>query len=169
MESLTLEEGYYISQMVAAVILVLSVVYLALQVRQNTHAMRLSNTQAGSANWMAVMGMLANKEEITDIYRRGLTAHDALNENDQIRFRMLGMQILRVFCENFEQQHEGAMRKARWEASQRAHIDVMQTPGMQAVWSSRKRWFPDDFQLYMDNVIERSATEAKPLLTKSKE
>ena len=43
METLTLEQAYYIAQMVAAVILVLSVVYLALQVHQNTHAMRLSN------------------------------------------------------------------------------------------------------------------------------
>jgi len=39
METLTLENGYYISQMVAAVFLILSVIYLALQVRQNTHAM----------------------------------------------------------------------------------------------------------------------------------
>jgi len=82
---------------------------------------------------------------------------------------MMGMLFLRVFCENFEQQHEGAMRQARWDASQRAHLDVMQTPGMQAVWSSRRHWFPDDFQVYMDNVIERSATEAKPLPIKSKE
>jgi len=118
---------------------------------------------------MAVMGILASKEEIADIYLRGLAAHDALNETEQIRFRMLAMQIIRVFCENFEQQHEGAMRKIRWEASQRAHLDVMQTPGMQAVWLSRKRWFPDDFQVYMDNIIERSAAEAKPLYIKSKE
>lgn len=169
METLTLEQAYYIAQMVAAVILVLSVVYLALQVHQNTHAMRLSNTQAGSANWLAVMGMLTNNEEVTDIYRRGIVAHDTLNETEQIRFRMMSMQLLRVFCENFEQQHEGAMRKARWDASQRAHLDVMQTPGMQTVWSSRKHWFPDDFQVYMDNVIERTAAEAKPLLIKSKE
>ncbi len=169
METLTLEQAYYISQMVAAVILVLSVIYLALQVRQNTHAIRLSNFQAGSANWANVMGMLTKNEEITDIYCRGLFAHDALNEIEQIRFRMLGMQLLRVFSENFEQKHEGAMREARWEASQRAHIDVMQTPGIQMVWLSRKHWFADDFQIHMDNIIERSATEAKPLPIKSKE
>ncbi len=83
--------------------------------------------------------------------------------------RMMGMQLIRTFSENFEQQHEGAVRKARQEASQRAHLDVMQTPGMQVVWSSRRHWFPDDFQVYMDNIIERSATEAKPLPIKSKE
>jgi len=169
METLTLEQAYYIAQMVAAVILVLSVFYLALQVHQNTHAIRLSNFQAGSANWANVMGMMTSNEEITDIYRRGLIAHDTLNEIEQIRFRLLGMQILRVFSENFEHKREGAMRKARWEAAQRAHLEIMQTPGMQTVWSLRKHWFPDDFQIYMDNIIERSAKEAKPLLIKSKE
>ncbi len=169
METLTLEQAYYIAQMVAAVILVLSVIYLALQVHQNTHALRLSNYHAGTANWMAVMGMFSNSEEITDIYRRGIAAHETLNDIEQIRFRMLGMQFIRIFSENFEQQHEGAMRKARWEASRRAHLDVMQTPGMQMVWSARKHWFPDDFQVYMDNIIERSATEAKPLSIRSKE
>ncbi len=169
METLTLEQAYYIAQMVAAVILVLSVIYLALQVRQNTHAIRLSNFQAGSANWANVLGMMTNNEEVTDIYRRGLVTYDALNENEQIRFRSLGMQILRMFNENFEQQHEGAVRKARWGAIQRAHLDIMQTPGMQTLWSSRKHWFPDDFQAYMDNIIERSTTEAKPLPIKSKE
>ena len=169
MEPFTLEDGYYISQMVAAVFLVLSVIYLALQVRQNTHAMRLSNFQAVSASWANILNMLTKNEEVADIYRRGVVAYDALNEIEQLRFRTLGMQILRTFNENFEQQHEGAVRKVRQEASQRAHLDVMQTPGMQAVWSSRRHWFPDDFQVYMDNVIERSATEAKPLPIKSKE
>ena len=115
------------------------------------------------------MGTLTNNEEVANIYRRGMVTFDTLNEIEQFRFRSLGMQILRTFNENFEQQHEGAVRRARWEGSQRAHLDIMQTPGMQTVWSSRKHWFPDDFQVYMDNIIERSATEAKPLSIKSKE
>lgn len=163
METMTLEQSYYIAQVVAAVILVLSVIYLALQVRQNTHAMRLSNFQAGSTNWANVLGILANNEEAADIYRRGMAGYDTLNETEQLRFRMLGMQILRMFNENFEQMHEGAVRQARWEAIQRAHIDMMQTSGLQTLWSSRKHWFPDDFQAYMGNIIERSATEARPL------
>ncbi len=168
METFTLEDGYYISQIVAAVILVLSVIYLALQVRQNTSAMRMSNFQAGSTTWANVLGMLTNNKEVTDIYRRGMFAFDALNEIEQIRFRSLGMQFLRVFHECFEQQYEGGVRQARWEGSQRATVDIMQTPGMQSLWSSRRHWFPDDFQIYMDNLIERSATEAKPLSIKSK-
>jgi len=51
--------------------------------------------------------MLTNSEECTDIYRRGIAANDTLNENEQIRFRMLGMHLLRVFHECFEQQYEG--------------------------------------------------------------
>jgi len=169
METLTLVQAYYVAQVAAAVILVLSVIYLALQVRQNTHAMRLSNFQAGSANWANVMGMLTNNEEITDIYLRGAATPDALNEIEQIRFRMFGMQILRLLNESFEQHYEGAMREARWKAIQRSHLDIMQNPGLQMLWSSRTHWFTDDFQLYMNNIIERSATEAKPLTIKSKE
>lgn len=169
METITLENGYYISQIVAAVILVLSVIYLALQVRQNTSAMRLSNFQAVSISWANIFGMLTNNEEVADIYRRGMVAHDALNEIEQFRFRMLGMQILRMFHECFEEQHEGGVRQVRWESSQRSAVDIMQTPGMQILWSLRRHWFPDDFQVYMDNLIKRSATEAKPLTTKQKE
>ncbi|MCK5498496.1 MAG: hypothetical protein KAI77_04805, partial [Gammaproteobacteria bacterium] len=159
----TLEQAYYISQMVAAVFLILSVIYLALQVRQNTSAMRLNNFQAVSVSWANVLGELPNNEEVTDIYRRGLFEQDTLNEIEQIRFRSLGMLILRMFHECFEEQHEGGVRQARWESSQRASLDIMQTPGMQILWSLRKHWFPDDFQVYMDNLVERSATEAKPL------
>ncbi len=169
METFTLEDGYYISQIVAAVILVLSVIYLALQVRQNTSAMRLSNFQAGTITWANVLCMLTNSEEVTDIYRRGLVTYDGLNETEQIRFRSLGMQLLRVFHECFEQQYEGGVRQARWEASQRVALDVMQAPGMQTIWSSRRHWFPDDFQVHMDDLIERSVTEAKPLAVKSEE
>ncbi len=169
METLTLEHVYYISQIVAAVILVLSVIYLALQVRQNTSAMRLNNFQAVSVSWANVLGVLVNNEEVTDIYRRGLFKQDTLNEIELIRFRSLGMQLIRMFHECFEEQHEGGVRQVRWESSQRATLDIMQTPGMQTLWSSRRHWFPDDFQVHMDNLIERSATEAKPLSTKSKE
>ena len=44
MEPLTLEQAYYIGELIAAFVVIVSVIYLALQVRQNTQVILTSNT-----------------------------------------------------------------------------------------------------------------------------
>ncbi len=46
METLTLEQMYYIGELVAAFVVLISLVYMAIQLRQNTNAIKLGTAHA---------------------------------------------------------------------------------------------------------------------------
>ena len=169
METLTLEQAYYVGELISALIVVISIIYLAVQVRQNTKAIRLSNYQSVSASWTPTLDLIAGSEQVADIYKRGLHTFDTLSEIEQVRFRALAAHMLRIINEPYEQMLEGAMRKGVWDGFRRTIIDLMHTSGMQVVWSYRKHWYSKDFQNFIDDIIEHHAGEAKPVASAPKD
>ena len=159
MESITLEQVYYIGELISAFVVIISVVYLALQVRQNTKAIRLGNVHSISSNLNPLMDLISSSTEVADIYWRGSADFHSLNEIEQIRFRTLVMHFLRAFCEVNEQMREGAIHKETWEAWSSIIDELFQYPGFRTVWSMRKHWYQKSFQDYVDGSIITAESE----------
>ena len=163
MESLTLEQAYYIGELVTAVVVIFSVIYLALQVRQNTQVMITTNTHDMSSNINSIMDIIPNNGEVADIYRRGSVDYDSLDDTEMVRFRTLALHFMRIMQEAFVQNQVGILTRDSWSSFTRFYIDLMQLPGFQAVWSVRRHWYGMEFQKYIDELIVRSKSEAKPM------
>ena len=86
METLTLEHLYYIGELAGVIVVIVSVIYLALQVRQNTQTIRTTNMHAMSGNINSAVDMITNSAEVADIYRRGSMDYDSLDDIEMVRF-----------------------------------------------------------------------------------
>ena len=62
METLTLEQAYYLGELLGVIAVVTSLIYLALQLRQNTLSIRMSNVQALSSQYV-LRGIFENQLE----------------------------------------------------------------------------------------------------------
>lgn len=62
METLTLEQAYYLGELLGVIAVVASLIYLTLQLRQNTLSIRMSNVQALSSQYV-LRGILENQLE----------------------------------------------------------------------------------------------------------
>ena len=68
--------------------------YLAVQIRQNTKAVRASALDSSVNAVNAVRVAMFENVEVTALYRKGLENPDELDDNEKTRFRLLVHTIL---------------------------------------------------------------------------
>ena len=70
METLTLEQAYYIGELVASFVVLISLVYMAIQLRQNTNAIRLGTAHAVAEEFREMFALAASTGfEIATVWR----------------------------------------------------------------------------------------------------
>jgi len=78
-----------ISQLVAAVGVILSLVFVGLQVRQNTAALQRNEHNSTMAEWSVIRMAIAGNRDIADLMTAGLNAERSIDAADQLRLEQM--------------------------------------------------------------------------------
>ena len=154
MESLTLENVYFIGQTIAAIAVVISLVYVGLQVQQNTNATQMAAAQSTVEMYNTFTSDLCSSSELSDLWRRGLRNFNDLKDTEKVRFSALAGQSMKVFESAHLQWNRGALDDDLWKGLSFASCDVANQPGLKQWWSFRKQWYGDAFQKFVDDHLD---------------
>jgi hypothetical protein len=163
METLTLEQAYYIGELLGVFAIVASLIYLALQLRQRTKLIRLSTLHHISSLYVSVMDMHSHNQEASDLWFKGLNDFDNLNQGQRTRFMIFMGATMRILNEQFYQWQEGALDKQIWQGMKGPIDDIAQHSGFKAYWEIRCHQFSESFQEYVDESIKRVPLTTKPM------
>ena len=163
MTSLTLEQAYYIGELFGVFAVVASLIYLAIQLRQNTKSIRLGTMHDNTTLWVTLMSLHGQNQEASDLWSKGLVDYDNLSDGQKTRFIIFMGVAMRVLSEQLFQWQEGALDKNIWQGMKATIDDLAQTPGFKAYWKMRQHQFSEDFQAYIRESSERGTLSAKPL------
>jgi hypothetical protein len=139
-----------ISGMLATIAVVLSVVYLAIQVRRNTLA---TYSQAHHLTTIALAetaSTIASSGELSRIYRLGLLSPDQLDEDEFFRFAAIGTSQFRTFENLFFQYRSGLVSEDFWAAHQENILWFYHCPGMQIWWKEKRMAFAQSFREFLE-------------------
>ena len=153
MESLTLEQAYYIGELVGLVVVIISLLYLAIQVKQNIYMMKIQANQEYSEQWSRIASDLKNDPELSEIWMRGLNDYDSMNKIDKFRFTMPVTDATRIWEMMYFRFMDHTLEPELWEAMLRLQMDYFSTQGVRSLWETRKRYFNDSYQKYVDSNI----------------
>src|SRR6186713_1929998 len=78
-----------ISQLIAAVGVILSLVFVGLQIKQNTAALQRNEHNSTMEQWTVIRQAIAQNRDIAELMTAGLTGERALDAADQLRLEML--------------------------------------------------------------------------------
>ena len=139
---------------VANVSVVAGIVFLAIEISQNTEATRL-NTMQSMASEQADFNRSFLEPEIARILNKitesGL---DSLNGTERIQLRGFDNSFLYVQQNLFYQYQAGALEDDVWNGRHRTLVNIFTNqPNMRAHW---KRWgagFGDQFRTYIDEKV----------------
>lgn len=85
METLTLEQAYYIGELIAAVAVIISLIYVAKEIRQNTNMLRI-NSSREFVRWNTdLVEPLSSQREVCENWMKGDSDLDSLDEVDKQR------------------------------------------------------------------------------------
>ncbi len=140
-------------EFLGGIAVVVSLVYLAGQIRQNSRLLRASTASVSNETNSRVSIMTAGDPEIARIYWEGLADRSALSEADRRRFDPL----VGVFVGGVHQEHQfaqdGVIAPSIWESRTKGTRGMLQQPGMQQWWAEWQLTYPDGFVEFMDGLI----------------
>lgn len=88
-DRMTLQDFASIGELLGAVGVIISLIYLAAQVQQNTAALRASSITAVTDKTAEGMGMVATSPELARLLGKGVAGESPLEPDEKIRFELL--------------------------------------------------------------------------------
>jgi hypothetical protein len=98
----------------AVVAVTITVVYLAIQMRENTRATRSQTYQLATSALAEMAGIIGSDKELARVFRIGMTAPDKLDEDETVQFGYLGISLFRRFENVFFQYQSGMIDDDFW-------------------------------------------------------
>lgn len=138
-----------LAQVIGAIAVVISIVYLAVQIRQNTRALGLSVHHAITDANAQILALLAQDPDLARLFRIGAGDFKALADDDRSRFNCLLHRIFLTFEDGFYHLRVGALPAPMSERFSRVLPTYLNQPGVRAWFDSQKHLMSDEFVKYV--------------------
>ena len=138
-----------IGQMVGAIAVVISLIYLTREIRRNARLARQSSVDTLNV----VAGQLAQHPHLAELFDRGIRDLRSLEGADRVSFEALMLQWFHIFAEMYSQHLEGHLDPRVWREVETPMRDLINArPGIQAWWRLYSKWFGEEFVNYVNQV-----------------
>jgi hypothetical protein len=149
-----------ISQLVAAVGVILSLVFVGLQIKQNTRALQRNEHNSTMEQWTVIRQAIAQNRDIAELMTAGLQGERALDAADQLRLeQMLAEQAWAAF-HIWDRTQRGIFPKGTFEGTGGALLaTLLRTPAGATWWRSAKQTgygFAPGFVAEVDAILAKA-------------
>ncbi len=145
-------------EIIGALAVILTLLYLSIQVRQNTKASRLSAVQAASENSSRFSEILAADPVLSELVWRGLRDPDSLDPAEARRFIAALNVFVRREAVSFFLHKEGVMPDELWAARIGALKGVLNQPGIKLYLEVGGLSLPADFRDFLLEMTSKPST-----------
>lgn len=147
-----------LAETVAAVGVILSLIYVGVQVRQGTIEARVGVLRTIVHELGRVHDSLAEHGDLADIAVRGFGDYDALSVVERARLSSYLAHLFKLFEQLYVLHAHGAIDAQDWRGFENAMAEIGAYPGVRKWWSTRSHWSRPDFAAYVRDLGERPAT-----------
>lgn len=154
---MTLQDLGSIGEFVAAIATLVTLVYLALQIRQNTRSIRTSAYQETSRDIAESIDRLATDPEIARIWLAGARDYESLSREDRQRFGFYLTAVMRRYENLLYQAEEVPLDPAAWEGVRELFLHTMSRPGVASWWKISHHLFNRQLR----DVVEREVAKRR--------
>ena len=146
-----------IAELIAALGVIVSVAYLAIQIRDNTRSSRVQERQNTTRQFTDSMDMLLLHPDLAEIHDMGRDSPEELSEKDLIRFRRLMLRGFWYFSAQHHQYTVGAIGDDEWAESLVIVRSYIKHRGVQEWWSDGhgRDYFSPSFADFLDEEVEK--------------
>ena len=150
---MTIQEMGAAGELIGGIAVIFTLIYLALQIRQNTIAVRLSTLHDVKDTIRETNLLMAEQGDLAEIVFEGLGDLEKLTGAPRARFYTWAHNLFLGYENLYLQYIGGALDSHHWSGMAQHMTDVSNVPGMQAYWADRRHWFTEEFQNYWENEV----------------
>ena len=126
---MTLNDLANLGQIIGALAVVISLIYVALQIRQNTNAIRSATAQTVHEHFAKWYNLVAADAGLSQIVAKGLRDYGSLAEQERVRFVAAFMAFLSYSQNAFLKWREGLLAQPLWRGWELVIMNLVCAPG----------------------------------------
>jgi len=144
-----------IGQLAAVFIGIPSLIYLAVQIREQTRERRQEAVNALTVQWGDLTCALHESNKFSAIFLRGLQSFDDLDAVEKLRFSAFFNRFINYFEAMYFAHQHVMLSPDSWGKIERTMSDLIAYPGAQQWWTERRHWHTEEFGRVVDAIIAR--------------
>jgi hypothetical protein len=141
-----------IADVLGAAGVISTVIYLAIQIRQNTRSVQGATEQTLMSQEIDVYSLTAQH---AGIYRRGCENLAGLSSDDRVVFDHIMLAQMSQFYSGYVQFKRGLIPQQVWQAYRRSASWTLDDSGFMESWEALKHTYPEDFQGVVTGLAAR--------------
>ncbi len=149
----TLQEWSNLAEIVGSVAIILSLVFVGLQILDSTRQMRTSTAYNATLALQTWYNELGTNEQAAKIFRQGMRDPTSLSKDEQVQFLMCIHSALLAYQTIYFVGTEGTLDAALYKAMVSTSEASVTTPGFAWYWQQRSHNFTDEFRGFIDQLI----------------
>jgi len=150
-----------IGEIVGAIAVIATLGYLAVQIRQNTRALKASTHQGLIDSTLNYQSLTLNNPDVARIRLYGTTDPSKLTEEDQYRFRTAMQMLFRLIENAFVQHEEGTLGDEGWHRyAETVRHHFSHYPSVVDWWNSERIPFGPSFSAWVDERLAAAQEHA---------
>ena len=150
----------YLAQTVASIGVIVSLIFVGLQIKQNTRALERNEHNSTMAQWTVIRMAIAQNRDIAELMTAGLQGDHALDAADQLRLEQLLAEQAWVAFQIWDRTQRGIFPKGTFEALGGALLErLLKTAAGTTWWRNAKQTgygFPPGFVSAVDAMLAKT-------------
>jgi hypothetical protein len=140
------------------VAVVASLIFVALQIKQNTRALQRNEHNSTMEQWTVIRQAIAQNREIAELMTAGLQGERTMDAADQLRLEQMLQENAWAAFHIWDRTQRGIFPKGTFEATAGALLrTLLRTPGGESWWRKAKHiGFHPGFVLDIDAVLAKT-------------
>ena len=155
---LKLKEIASVAEIVGAIAIVISLVYVGIQLQDSTLAVRSATANDTSAAMAAWYITTDNNPESTRVVLDGMTNPDVLSREEEAQFIYLIHGLFLEYQAAFYVPEQGTLDIELRESLVNTLLGVREQPGFQLYWGQRQDLFQPSFRAFVDDLLVNGET-----------
>ena len=149
-----LQKWALIAEVAGGVAIIISLVFVGIQLGDNTRATRSAmamEANATSFSWYLRMGSDPNT---SGLFYRFMTDFDSLTQEEKFQMVMYQHAVILSFQNRFYLVNEGTLDAETLHTIMEVMVILKDRPGWQYYWANRRALFLPEFRAFMDELIK---------------
>ena len=159
---MTFEALGNVGDFIGGIGVVVTLAYLALQIRQNSSALKAASAQAVLGALTQSIASVASSSAASRVAILGQTDFDQLSEDEQLQFALWLLGWFRVFEQAHQQFMAGVLDPVQWKGHAAQIESTMQSAAVRRWWVVRRMLFDPDFRRFIEDLPVESSLPGLP-------
>jgi len=145
-----------VGEIVGAAAVIVSVIYLALQIRSQTIEPRLAATRDLASKRAEALKMMLGDDAAAEVYLKAVRDYESLKGTERFKASLIFNLLMRNAEQDFIHRGTGHADDPYLESVDRVLSQNVASPGLQQWWSTTGNLFNSDFQEHVAILMENA-------------